>query len=259
MTARAALLFVTSLAAGSASAGADPARELLPDLDQDPPSSVAIRAVGPADGRRYRLVFRSAVANVGDGPLVIEGRRASRARRRMRADQLVMHADGSARRLRDVGFLRYVVSADHQHWHLLDFERYELRSARSYARLRRDRKTGFCLGDRYAVGPASGFPVFVGRCGLDRPGLRAIVEGITPGFGDDYPPQLEGQFLDVTRLPAGRYVLVHHANPGRTLAESDYANNAASILLELTWPRGHRQPPEITELAACPDTARCDE
>lgn len=254
-----AVLLAVTLASRLAYSQTDPAPELLPDLAQDRPSAVAIQTVGPASARRYRLVFGSAVANVGAGPLVVEGRRANRARPRMRGDQLVFRADGSTRRIRNVGRLRYVVSSDHEHWHLLDFDRYELRSARDFTLVLRDRKTGFCLGDRYATSLESGTPTFTGGCGLDRPGLLRVGEGISPGFGDDYHANLEGQYLDVTRLRAGRYVLVHQANPERTLVESDYTNNAASILLELAWPRGRAAAPEVTELAVCPDSARCGE
>ncbi len=248
----------TVLAGAFTPARAGSAPELLPDLAQDRPTSLAIQIAGSAGAPRYRLVFGSAVANIGTGPLLIEGRRRNRRRTRMRGDQLVLRADGSTRRIRGIGRLRYVVSSDHQHWHLLDFDRYELRRARDFARVLRDRKTGFCLGDRYPIGPASGGPTFTGGCGFNRPGLLRVGEGISPGFGDDYQPQLEGQYLDVTRLPAGRYVLVHHANPERTLAESDYSNNAASMLLELAWPGGRAAPPELVVLAICPDSARCD-
>lgn len=247
------------LAVWATASPAGPPPELLPDLEQDSPSALAIRTVGSGRARRHQLVFASAVANVGAGALVIEGRRATRAQPRMRADQLILDADGSTRRRRRVGRMRYVVSSDHEHWHLLDFDRYELRSAGDFSLAAPDRKTGFCLGDRYAVGPESGEPIFIGGCGLGRPGLLRVAEGISPGFGDDYRAALEGQYVDVTRVPAGRYVLVHHANPTRTLLESDYTNNAASILLELSWPRGRREAPEITELAVCPDSARCGE
>jgi hypothetical protein len=260
---RAAALFTALLLAGSLAGGiticrAGGAPELLPDLEQDRPSDVAIRTVDRGGSRRHLLVFASAVANVGAGPLVIEGRRTSTAQPRMTADQLVFHADGSTQTIRRVGRLRYVVSPDHEHWHLLDFDRYELRRASDFTRVVRDRKTGFCLGDRYAVGPESGEPTFTGACGLGRRDLPRIAEGISPGFGDDYRAALEGQYLDVTRVRAGRYLLVHRANPRRTLMESDYTNNASSMLLDLAWPRGRSAPPEITQIAVCPGAERCD-
>ena len=80
-------------------------------------------------------------------------------------------------------------------------------------------------------------------------------EGISVGFGDDYAPYLEGQYVDVTRLPAGRYVLVHVANPARVLRERTYANNAASVLVELRRPRGRA--PWIAIVLRCPDSGRC--
>jgi hypothetical protein len=50
-------------------------------------------------------------------------------------------------------------------------------------------------------------------------------------------------------------VLVHRANPERTLEESDYSNNAASVLLELRRPAG--EIPTIEVLVRCPQTDRC--
>jgi hypothetical protein len=129
--------------------------------------------------------------------------------------------------------------------------------------LRRDRKTGFCLGDRYDARPGErlpgdpGRPVRTGECGRNQPGLRSLAEGISVGYGDDYDPILEGQFLDITRLPAGRYELVHWANSDRRLREKDYGNNAASIVIELRWPRGFQNAPSIDVVDRCGDGRRC--
>ena len=127
--------------------------------------------------------------------------------------------------------MRYVRSPDHEHWHLLGFERYELRRAAGRARLVTDRKTGFCLGDRYrargrALRAQPPEPVYTGRCGLERTALLGLTEGISVGYGDVYDPNLEGQSLRLTGLDAGRYRLVHRVNVGRRLHESSYANNA---------------------------------
>ena len=90
-----------------------------------------------------------------------------------------------------------------------------------------------------------------------RPLLRSVREGISPGYGDDYDPLLEGQYVDVTGLPAGRYELVHRVNADRRLRESDYRNNAASIVLDLSWPRGVAHEPAIDVVARCGDGRRC--
>jgi RTX calcium-binding nonapeptide repeat (4 copies) len=136
------------LAAASGEApGITPDTAQLPDLDQELPWDLRVTSVGPSNARRHRLGFASAVANVGDGPLIVSGRR-ERPADTMTADQLIERFGAPMAVVEGVGRLRYVRSRDHQHWHLLDFERYELRGAGSSRRVM-DRKTGFCLGDRY--------------------------------------------------------------------------------------------------------------
>ena len=261
----AAVLAVVGALAALVSAARGPAApappELLPDLDQVKPQKVhAIVRPTPA-GRRSLLVFASAVTNVGAGPMLLEGRRPSRRVAEMAVVQIVRRTDRSTRRYPTPAVMRYVRSETHAHWHVLGFERYELRKE-SGASVGRDRKTGFCIGDRFVVRDAEklrGKPrraVWRGQCGRRRPDLLRLRRGISVGFGDSYVPTLEGQFIDVTSLPAGRYVLVHRSNADRSLRESNYANNAASVLLELGPPAGAR-PPSVTILAECPRTARC--
>jgi hypothetical protein len=235
----------------------DGPEELLPDLDQALPSEVAI----VQEGDTYRLTFASAVDNVGRGPLLIEGRRPDRSARVMDVRQLVRSSDGSTRELSVQGEIRYVRSETHAHWHLLDFERYELRDARSGDLVQPDAKTGFCLGDRYETSRDTELEnepseaVWTEECGRRQPGLLTISEGISPGFGDDYEPALEGQFLDVTTVEPGRYLLVHRANPDSALEESDYSNNAASLLVQIRRTTGVI--PAVRVLARCPDSDTC--
>lgn len=258
------LLVLVLLAAGAAlAAGAvyvlrdDGPAEFLPDLDQAVPSELAIVQAGDT----YRLTFASAVDNVGRGPLLIEGERSGPAEPAMRVRQLVRRTDGTTREREVDGEMRYVESETHAHWHLLDFDRYEVRHAADGTLAGPDEKTGFCLGDRYETDPRTRLegepeePVWTEQCGSDQPGLLSVREGISPGYGDDYVPELEGQYVDVTQVAAGRYVLVHRANPERVLEESDYANNAASVLLQLRRTTG--EVPTIRLLARCPDSDRC--
>jgi Lysyl oxidase len=141
-----------------------------------------------------------------------------------------------------------VRSQTHRHWHLADFERYELR--RDGRLVGRDRKTGFCLNDAYETRALNRSPTWTGDCARNRPHARTLREGISAGFGDDYVPIREGQSIDVTEVPPGRYVLVHRVNPDRVLRERSYANNAAAVAIEL-WDRG------VRVLARCPDSGTC--
>jgi hypothetical protein len=230
--------------------------ELLPDLDQVPPAAISVDV---REGRD-RLVFASAVENVGLGPLLLTGRRASGAEPEMTARQVVRKVDGTVTTHVLKARLRFVVEETHQHWHLLGFERYELRTPDGKA-VGRDRKTGFCLGDRYDAHVGSRIPgeprraVWTQECGRDQPERLRIREGLSPGFGDDYVPLLEGQFIDVTGLRPGRYILIHRVNTAGDLRESSYANNAASALIKLR--REGQGPATVTVLATCPDTDSC--
>ena len=232
---------------------------LLPDLDQEPPTGLVITRAPAAARATWRLGFRSAVSNVGDGPLILEGRRPSRVAPTMRADQVIVRDGAPQELIRHAGRLRYIRLPDHQHWHLLGFERYELRRPGGGRALVTDRKSGFCLGDRYSVTghelPARpGAPIFTSRCGLEHPALLGIREGISVGYGDDYQANLEGQWLALDGLSPGRYLLVHRVNVGRRLRERAYANNAASLRFRLRWRHGG---PVIDRLKTCPDSAHC--
>jgi hypothetical protein len=254
-----ALCAAALAAAPGASSGIRPDSARLPDLDQELPWDLQLSSAGPGTAREHRLGFASAVRNVGDGPLIVSGHRRWGATATMTADQLVERADQPMAVVEGVGRLRYVVSPDHQHWHLLGFERYQLRRAAGGAGRVTDRKTGFCLGDRYRTRarglPArSPVPRYTSRCGLGATGRLRLVEGISVGYGDDYPANLEGQSLPLTGLPAGRYLLIHSVNVQRRLRETDYTNNAASLLLRLRWRAGA---PSLRVLRRCPDSERC--
>jgi hypothetical protein len=258
-----AIVACASLLAASATAVRAPATsggDLLPDLDQQSPSGLMISLASRRGPARYVLGFQSAVRNIGDGQFVIEGSRPNRQTPLMSARQVIDRADGTKRTVHVAGRLRYAVSPDHQHWHLLHFDRYELRRVGGKGEVVRDQKTGFCLGDRYrvvgmAIPAAQPQPTYTDRCGLTKPWLLSVREGISPGYGDNYLPYLEGQSLPLTGLSTGRYVLTHRTNPDGTLRESNYANDAASVLLELRWSKSR---PEMSILRTCPETARCD-
>ena len=252
-----ALVVLSAILAVAAQSGrGSGAAQRLPDLDQETPSALEVRTSGPPGRRSYRIGFRSAVRNVGSGPLIIRGTRWGAA---MTADQLIELVDGSEQRIRGVGEIQYVSSADHRHWHYLGFDRYELRPEDLPTAVVRDRKSGFCLGDRYrargirlaAAAPAK---VYRGRCGLGDRRRSEIEEGISVGYGDAYAAFLEFQDLPLDGLPAGRYVLVHRVNANGRLRELSYGNNAASVLLDLRW---RHTVPYLRVLAVCPDSATC--
>jgi hypothetical protein len=232
----------------------------LPDLDQEVPAQLDVMVAGAPGRPHFRLGFGSAVRNVGAGPLIIDGHRAGRRTPGMAGDQLIERRGGGLLRVPGVGRLSYVRAPTHQHWHLHGFDRYELRRAGGARVLVRDRKSGFCLGDRYrvvgrAVPAAAPQPIYTGNCALGQPQRLRVREGISAGYGDNYGPHLEYQDLPLNGLRDGRYVLVHRVNGDRAIRESSYANNAASLLLDLRW-RGGK--PFLRILRSCRNTSHCD-
>jgi Lysyl oxidase len=224
---------------------------LLPDLRQVVPYGLEIRR---ASKGRVVLAFASAVENVGDGSLLVRGVRRP-GERTMRAAQLVERSGGSPLVREGIGTLRFVPGG-HNHWHFAGFERFELRDPSTGQRVARDNKTGFCLGDRFPAKPAvrgaSKAPKINHNCSRGLPGTRRILMGIAPGWGDDYAAYLEDQFVEITDVPAGRYVLVHRADPEKRLAVADRSDDVASALIELGEREAASGLPTVRVVKECP-------
>lgn len=237
--------------------------QLLPDFDQRPPTDLSITTVVRGKRRHHLLGFDSATDNIGLGPVVIKARRSSRRVPFMRASQVVRLAVGGRRQtFPRVGVLRYVYSSSHSHWHVMGFQRYELRRPSSHALLLRDRKSGFCLADHYAHAPGRfalepRAPVFTGYCEQGRPEAMSVHQGTSVGYTDRYPSHFHGQNLDLTGVKAGTYVLVHRANRRFLFRELRYENNAASLRIRIAWPHGRAKAPSVRVLRTCPDSDRC--
>jgi hypothetical protein len=253
-------VLVATAVCGRSASGALP-NALLPDLDQRAPLLVSVRWGGPPGKLHPRLVFASTVENVGFGPLIVQGRRTGTRVSTMRADQLVQLRSGGFERFEHVGRMRYNVSPTHSHWHLQQFEQYELRTIGG-SRVISDHKSGFCLTNDYRSPlPTLGVPgtqqVDKTNCAKDKPGARRVLEGISVGWGDLYVPAKEGQYLDISGLPYTDYVLVFRVNANRDLHETNYTNNASSARIRLVPPATPTNPPSVVVLATCDTGTRC--
>ena len=219
------------------------------------PSSARVAAATSSASRRRRDV-------VGEGPLSIVASRPSRAVPTMRASQRVRMIGGGARTYPNIGFLKYTIAPPHHHWHLMDFQRYELRRSSDHSLVVADRKSGFCLADHWALvrradsgqAAAPGVPLELQAVRAGRPRRRAGNLGRLHGSLSRLLPRPEPR--RDTR-PAGTYVLVHRANGEMPLRELRYENNAASLRVRFSWPRGRGHQPAIRVLRTCPDSEWC--
>ena len=254
----AATVAAMPLAVGSGEAAKRPVA-LLPDPAQSPPKLIQVQAV-PGGG--WGIGFLSAVLNAGRGPLTIHGHRDSTAQPTMVADQVVARSDGTTAPVA-VGTMQYVATPTHNHWHLLDFERYELRRASDAKLVGLSQKRGFCLTDTAndsADKPLPGErdePVYRENCGLNEPDRLEVTEGISVGWMDVYDPFREGQFVDVTDAPSGRYLVVNRVNFAGRIRELRRSNDASSVLVKLSRPDGKAGKPVVEKLASCFYSIRC--
>lgn len=128
-------------------------------------------AVGGYGWRRL-MVFDVVIVNAGGGDLVVGDR----------SDPANPYAGA------------FYFDPCHGHYHLAGFSEYRLLYQDGNA-AQVGRKQGFCFEDsfKYTDHPSNGY-----HCGY---------QGITSGWGDWYYKQLPGQWIDVTGVPEGNYLL----------------------------------------------------
>jgi len=83
-------------------------------------------------------------------------------------------------------------------------------------------KRGFCVIDiiRYTQGAAPRW-------------LSCDMQGITVGWADEYHWSLSGQYVDITNVPGGTYVLEAEVNAEQFFMESNYDNNRAFVTVTI--------------------------
>jgi hypothetical protein len=81
----------------------------------------------------------------------------------------------------------------------------------------------------------------------------AGVQGISPGWVDQYHMALEGQSIDITGIPAGTYYLVSEANPKSFFYEEDESDNVAWVEFQLLRDGTGNPKIELTRHSPCSD------
>jgi hypothetical protein len=301
---------VAAITAAALTASSHAAEPALPDLRQAPvgcaggydgdaskcdswdvcmvadPSAPGGPCVDGGDIKAVRLRFTTSVDNIGDGPFLVHAHRDSTAPPRMVVRQAIQSdVDGpipmtfGESQHRTSSWAYYEPAAAHEHWHLMNFEYFQLRTPAGDTVVT-DRKNGFCLGDRYVAAGADSLahrPSGLGtpadelahkldghRCEHHNPEALDVFFGISVGMGDDYKYKVEFQWLDITKVPSGTYDVVTVANPDRVLLEKNYDPTASSRALSIPGPGGATRPPmritkppEVKLLRGCPGKIRC--
>jgi len=106
----------------------------------------------------------------------------------------------------------------HQHFHFESFAEYNLLDASNNI-VATGHKVGFCLEDVHSWS-ATANPEKRYNCSY---------QGIQSGWADVYAAGLPCQYIDVTAVPPGNYVLQMIVNPDNLIAEADTSNNETRV------------------------------
>jgi hypothetical protein len=112
----------------------------------------------------------------------------------------------------------FLYSPCHDHFHFEGYARYRLLDANG-AEVAAGHKQAFCLLDWEPYEP--GAP--------QQPKYDCGYQGIQKGWADTYESSLPCQWVDITDVPPGNYMLEVVLNGDHTLGELDYTNNSALV------------------------------
>lgn len=207
---------------------AEAVERLEPGTTFGPPTAGLFPAetwfVSEEDDRRL-LRFATVAANLGDGPLDIiagpdDGDR-SPTWQRVWTDTLTFedHLSGE-----------FIFHPTHDHVHFDAFERYRLLNADGEV-VASSEKVSFCLRDSVRI--ADQIPDPTGPMLSDDGSCEGQQQVINAGFGDHYHALLDDQWIDITGVPAGNYVVEIAVDPFNLIIESDETNNVGSFPIAL--------------------------
>ncbi|XP_041913235.1 lysyl oxidase-like 5a isoform X1 [Alosa sapidissima] len=114
----------------------------------------------------------------------------------------------------------------HQHYHSMEaFSNYDLLEISSERKVAEGHKASFCLEDT--------------SCdhGVRRRYACTVhTQGLGPGCYDTYHANIDCQWIDITDVPPGNYILKVTVNPSRQVEESDFSNNVVRCDVRYTGP-----------------------
>lgn len=178
------------------------------------------------------------------GPAEITAHRSSAATTDWTAVQNVYDANGRVALSLPIAGIQFFYATDgHNHWHIRDFDGYDLLDATGTT-VAVGEKHGYCIQDNTTWDPWQGLPgvppdsgggVYTEElsCGHGNPDATSIIHGLSVGWGDTYPTSLPNQAIDITGIPDGTYTVRVHADVGNYVKESNEDDNTASVQVQI--------------------------
>ena len=231
-------VLAAGLPAGAAVAGSS-ATDLLPNLRMLRPAELHLCAAplaqdacpAPDAGTRY-LRFSATMTNVGRGPFQVRGTRICADCDHMTTRQFIRQdtTPVTFRVLPTAALQQYVTADHHHHWHTMGMESYQLLGLD--APIAGDtpvgHKYGFCFFDgipwKLGLRDARARPHF-SYFGCGFPTSQTTLVGLSVGWADIYPWDFAGQYIDITGVTDGEYLLCMTADPANDFVESSDTDN----------------------------------
>jgi hypothetical protein len=227
-----ALSLLSAPLAMPGSAVALDASAVLPDLGMLPPTDFSIQS--RPRGVRW-LRFDSVVVNVGPGLFDVYGHGPADASGMLPVTQRVQDGAGGWTEVATPARM-FFAGDGHNHWHVEELQDWTIASVNDRATpLSRGAKTGFCFWDNYdysATGPIKYHPSTTSACMQRADGT--VPMGLSVGWGDEYPSSIAFQYIDITGLPNGEYVVTLEADLDHEFVEADADNNTGWATIRIS-------------------------
>jgi hypothetical protein len=241
-----ALMCLAALVVPAAASGTSEGAPHYPDLITKAPFGVRLSA-GKGGGTTRRLFFGNTIGNIGEGPLELRAENDAATGLTDAYQEIYTHfgpiggKGGSPITMVSSALVGiFVFHPAHNHWHMADFARYELRAINpdgsTGAVVASTDKFSFCMIDTDIVDATLAHY----NMGLTHSCGQSARQGVRVGRGDTYSASLPDQFIDITTVPDGTYRLVSVADPnslekptGQMIELNDH-NNAASVDVVIT-------------------------
>ena len=212
------------------------ASQLLPDMRIAKLTTIKQDTTTIAGHRLLR--YTATIVNVGAGHAEVEGTRPDTSTPTMSVSQRIYD---DAANWTDVptGTHAFWAGDGHNHWHLFDMEAGVLTPFSNGHQVGTSAKEGFHFADGSAFDlslpnapQAKQYLACGGKsCNID---ALSVKEGISVGWGDIYASGIMFQWIDITSVANGKYVLTVTADPHGYFQESDTTNNSATATIRIT-------------------------
>ncbi len=215
---------------------ASAASQLLPDLRMAKLTTIRMDTTTISGHRLLR--YTAEIVNVGAGPFDARGSRPDTSTPTMTVRQRV-YDDAGDFTVSPINDYMFWAGDGHNHWHLADLEGGVLTSFDNGVQVGTSAKQGFHFADGTAFDltlPTAPQMAQYKPCGGNSCNINTLhlTMGLSVGWADIYYASVAYQWIDITGLANGKYILTVTADPDHYFTEAPTGNNAGSALVRIS-------------------------